>query len=108
MSNQRRVRAELRQGLTQFLMSLYRSYSTSMGHKDAVALIKDVIKEEYEYFVKETMTEDTNDHLSSTIESLANRAKTEKNAERQYEIYEDLEVLLSAKEIFKKYANGEI
>jgi len=40
MSDQRKARAELRQGLHQFLMQLYFSYTESMGKEEATKAVQ--------------------------------------------------------------------
>lgn len=39
MSTQRRLRSELKQGLHQFMMSLYNSYLQTLPHEEAVEQI---------------------------------------------------------------------
>jgi len=48
MSDQRKARAELRQGLHQFLMQLYFSYTESMGKEEATKAVQEVLTEQYQ------------------------------------------------------------
>lgn len=104
MSDQRRIRAELKQGLLQFLMTTYNSYRQSLGHEEAVQQIGICIKEQYEFFTKETMVEESAHDFSTILKSLEERAKKERDAVKQHEYYEDLEILSSAQEILSKYS----
>ena len=110
MSNQRRMRAELKQGLHQFLMTLYTSYSRTSGHEEGVSQISEALKKEYEYFTKEQL-ETANQSLSleEVIKSLDSKARKERNAVKQHEYYEELETLTSAQDILAKYqASGDL
>lgn len=103
MSEQRRLRSELRQGLHQFMMSLYHSYSQSLSHENAVEQIGECLKEEYEYFTKQQLNASKTNSLEITIESLETLARKEKNSVKQHELYEELEAVVNAQEILAKY-----
>lgn len=102
MSEQRKLRSEVKQGLHQFLMTLYHSYKKTMSHEDALQEISHCIKQEYEYFIKIPLTTQSTGDLTSSIKSLEKQAKFEKDAQRQMTLYEDLETLMSAQEILLK------
>lgn len=103
MSNQRRMRAELKQGLHQFLMSLYGSYTQSLGHEDAVQQIAACLEEEYKYFTKQAVQQEQSLDLETYIRRIEALAKKEKSPVKQHEIYEDAEALLKVQEILAKY-----
>lgn len=105
MSNQRKVRAELNQGLHQFLMTIYKSYRESLSHESAVEQIAEKLKEQYEYFTNKSLEESEEEPLSlkAHIEKLEILMRNEMDPSRQYSIHEDLEVLLEADSILKKY-----
>lgn len=105
MSEQRRMRAELRQGLHQFLMSLYKSYSQSLNHEQAVEQIKECIKEEYQYFTKQSLQdEDSSFDFNTIIRQLEKAAKKEQDAYKQMDLYTKMETLSTAQEIIQEYA----
>lgn len=107
MSEQRRLRAELRQGLHQFLMSLYKSYSNSMSHEGAVEIISACLNEEFKYFTKQHIESESNFDLSDSMKQLEQLARKEKDSVKQHELYEELETLVSAQEILAKYNTTE-
>lgn len=102
MSEQRKLRSEIKQGLHQFLMTLYHSYKKTMSHDDAIGEIKRCIEEEYEYFTKIPLQTNPSNNLTSLIKTLEKNAKYEKDPQRQMALYEDLETLMSAQEILLK------
>lgn len=104
MSDQRRVRAELTQGLHQFLMSIYHSYQETLSHEDAVNIIGEKLKEEYTFFTKEEINPKNNGvDISEFISKVNELMKEEHDPERQYQMHQDLETLLSVKDILKRY-----
>ena len=108
MSQQRRMRAELKQGLHQFLMSLYKSYSESLNHEQAVEQIGQCIKEEFEYFTKESLSEENSSFdFNTIIQQLEKLARKELDAYKQMELYTKIETLSSAQEIIQEYAAME-
>lgn len=108
MSEQRRMRAELRQGLHQFLMTLYRSYSQSLDHERAVEQIGKCIKEEFQYFTKQSLPEENSSFdFKTIIQQLEKAAKKEPDAYKQMELYTKVETLSNAQEIIQEYAAME-
>lgn len=107
MSEQRRMRAELKQGLHQFMMSLYRSYQQSLNHEESVKIISTVLEEEYEYFTKQSLQREGSLDLTTQIQEIESLARKEKDSVKQHEMYEDLEALVSAQEILAKYNSTE-
>jgi len=109
MSNQRKLRSELRQGLHQFTMSLYRSYSQSMSHEDAVEQIAACLREEIEYYTKQAVQqeEESSIQFDTVINDLLQKARAATNATRQMELYQEIETLTSAQEIIQAYATRE-
>jgi conjugal transfer/entry exclusion protein len=59
MSDVRKMRQELRQGLHQYLMQLYQSYLTTVGEEEAKKIVSEEIKSQYEFFTGETIASDT-------------------------------------------------
>lgn len=99
MSEQRKMRAELRQGLHQFLMQLYFSYTQTLNKKEAVQQIAEVLSEQYEYFIGTAMntstgTEDELTKLLSTLEKKANQAVAEYDRMNIIQQYEAVQVTL--------------
>lgn len=103
MSEQRRIRAELKQGLHQFLMTLYNSYRQTLPHEEAVEQISICLKEEIEYFTKQPLEQEKSLDLDGFIQEIEKRARAERDSVKQYELYEDVENLVHAKEILQKY-----
>lgn len=62
MSDQRRLRAEMRQGLHQFIMHMYQSYLESNSEEKAKELVAECIKEQLSFF---TSLEATPEGISS-------------------------------------------
>lgn len=109
MSDQRKMRTELKQGLHQFTMSLYHSYRQSLSHEDALKEITHCLEEEYQYFAKQPLTTPKEPllpafDLTSYIQTLEKKAKKETTPEKQYEYYDDLEVFMTAQSLLSKYA----
>lgn len=108
MSEQRRVRSELKQGLHQFLMTLYNSYLETAGHEQAVKQLAEVLSEEYTYFTKEPLATKSTSSLQSHITELEQRARRERDSSEQHTLYLDLETLVNAQEILSKYNLPEV
>lgn len=106
MSYQRKMRAELRQGLHQFMMTIYQSYQSSMSHEGAIEIISNCLKEEFQYFIKDSLKNQSFD-FNSLIEKLEGIARNERDSVKQHEIYEDLEALMNVKEVLAKYEMAE-
>lgn len=107
MSQQRKMRSELKQGLHQFLMSLYHSYLQSMSHEDALEQIATCLNEEYQYFTKKAIHQENELNLESYIKKLEKLAKTERHPDKKHEIYQDAEALLHVQDILLKYDLSE-
>ena len=104
MSEQRRLRSELKQGLHQFLMTLYNSYRQTNNHEASVEQLASCLSEEYEYFTKEKLNkENTSSNLQPLITELEQRARRERDSSEQYALYQDMETLVNAQEILSKY-----
>ncbi|MGK0536242.1 hypothetical protein [Bacillus sp. 'calajunan'] len=107
MSDQRRLRSELKQGLHQFTMTLYNSYRQTLSHDKSVEQISNCLIEEYEYLTKQVMKQEKTFNLGSLVEKVEKRAKDEKDPVKQFELYEDVESLLRAQELVTKYETGK-
>lgn len=107
MSEQRRLRSELKQGLHQFMMTLYNSYTQTLSHEESIVQISKCLVEEYEYFNKESMKKEAPLDLADQIRELETFAKTEKDPTEQHTIYEHVEILISAQEVLKQYDFSE-
>ncbi|UOE58172.1 hypothetical protein [Cytobacillus oceanisediminis] len=109
MSNQRRMRSELKQGLHQFTMTLYKSYRESLSHEDAIQEIVTCLEEEHGYFSNQSIKKEEQQSqplsMEEYIELIEKRSKAEEVPEKQYEYYNDLETLMSAQEIIRKYTS---
>jgi hypothetical protein len=108
MSDQRRMRAELKQGLHQFMMTLYQSYKKTAGHDQAVKEVASCLEEEHLYFLDAPIQQESDPPLSlaAVIAEVERKTKTEKEQNAQYVLYEDLETLLSAQAILNKYTSN--
>lgn len=108
MSEQRKMRAELKQGLHQFTMSLYQSYLQSLSHEQATELIVQCLEEEHGYYSQKPLSKPEVTlppfTLETHIQQVEQLAKKEDSPDKQFEFYNDLETLLSAKEILEKYS----
>jgi len=103
MSDQRRMRSELKQGLHQFSMTLYNSYRQTLSHEEAVKQICECLTEEYEYYSKQSMKQEDSLNFTDLIKSIEQLARKEKDSVKQHELYEEIEALVSAQEILAKY-----
>jgi len=103
MSQQRRMRAELNQGVHQFLMQLYHSYKESMGHEESVGQILEVLQSQHEYFSGETIsTGGTVDELRMMAKDFESKAKASTVYEEEMIHYEKAVALYNAIEILEK------
>ena len=104
MSEQRKMRAELRQGLHQFLMQLYLSYTQTLDKKQVIEQISGVLKEEHEYFTGQTlsMPADVGATLKEIATDYEKKARTSTSYEEQMQYSEDMESLMKAYEILAK------
>jgi hypothetical protein len=97
MSEQRKYRSELRQGLHQFLMQLYMSFSESMGQDEAKKLVLECIEEQYEYFKPESMeTTSAKDALTDKIKELTDKMETISDYDIQLYYAEKIDALNAA------------
>lgn len=105
MSNLRRTRVELSQGLHQFLMSIYQSYRSSTSSEDALGLIKDKLQEEYVFFAKESMPKDDTlyDELYLFSTKMNEVIQDETDSNEQYKMHAELESIIDALAVIKKY-----
>jgi hypothetical protein len=100
MSEQRRMRSELRQGLHQFLMQMYMSYAGSMDTQEAKDLIADCIEEQYEYFSKDALSsKGAKEALEEKIEQLTKKFSEAKDFDTQMYYSEKIDSLSAAIEI---------
>lgn len=100
MSNQRRMRAELRQGLHQFLMQLFFSYSESLGKQEAMDMILEVLDEQYTYFAGESKPKAST--LSDTARQIEAEARDCQSYDEQMRLYDYVETLVKAQEILEE------
>lgn len=100
MSEQRRLRSELRQGLHQFLMQMYASYGESNGPDLAREIIKECVEEQYKYFSNDTLHEkDAKELLKEKIEVLTKKLSEAKDFDTQIYYSEKIDTLSAAIEI---------
>jgi hypothetical protein len=103
MSNQRHMRQELRQGLHQFLMSLYLNYKQSMDADNARDTILSCIEEEYEYFAKKQMNvQDAEKSLDEAIAHIQSLIDKERDQFKAFELHQKMETLIGAQLIMKE------
>lgn len=77
LSEQRRLRAELKQGLHQYLMGMYMSYTESQGPDEAKQLVLQIIEEEYQYFSPEGIkTTSAKDVLTEKAQELTDKMES--------------------------------
>ncbi|MES9681668.1 hypothetical protein ABWK22_01885 [Gottfriedia acidiceleris] len=107
MSEQRRFRSELKQGLHQFLMTLYNSYRQTLPHEEAVEQVSTCLVEEFEYFTKQPMKQEKSLDLATLIKDVEKLARAERDSAKQFKLYEDVEALVQAKEVLEKYNTTE-
>lgn len=112
MSEQRRLRAELKQGLHQFLMTLYMSYKETASHDESLTNVREVIEEELKYFSDPSKSVNTSKEkeksLTDYILSLEKKATKEENHDIQFQLHQELETLMSAQEIINKIDQQEL
>jgi polyhydroxyalkanoate synthesis regulator phasin len=97
MSDQRKERAELKQGLHQFLMQLYVNYSQSLGRDEAKALVQECIDEEYKYFNPEGLKKNSaKEELSAKIKELTDKVDSTRDYDTQLYYAEKIDALQAA------------
>lgn len=98
MSDQRKVRAELKQGLHQFLMQLYVSYSESESINEAKELVLECIEEEYEYFNPNTTLKSSSakEELSAKIQEIVDKIDSSSDYDTQLYYAEKVDALQAA------------
>jgi uncharacterized coiled-coil DUF342 family protein len=100
LSEQRKIRSELRQGLHQFLMQMYTSYLQTNGEDEAKEIVLESIKEQYEYFAKEKLSSHTaKETLEEKVEILTEKFKSSKDFDTQMYYSEKIDSLNAAIEI---------
>jgi hypothetical protein len=100
MSEQRRYRKELRQGLHQFLMQIYMAYLESHSEAEAKELVKEVMVEQFKYFSSDDITVDqTKQTLSNKVKDLTDKMNSMKDYDGQLYYAEKIDALNGAIEI---------
>ncbi len=100
MSEQRRVRAEIKQGMHQYLMHMYMSYLQSHNEDEAKALVQEVLQEELQHFNLESVSATSaKEELLSKVSEL--KSKLEKASDYDSQMYyaEQIDALESSIEI---------
>lgn len=111
MSEQRKLRAELRQGLHQFLMQLYMSYTQTLDKKTAIEQIVEVLNEQHEYFTGQAMqlsggSEEELTKLLKTLEDKSKNALTEYDRMTVFQQYETVQETLEILKQERGNVNG--
>lgn len=100
MSEQRKVRSELRQGLHQFLMQMYMSYTETQGQDEAKKLVMEVVEEQYRYFSQNSVAESTvKEVLTNKINELTVKMESIADYDEQIYFAEKIDALQAAMEI---------
>ena len=100
MSEQRRLRSELRQGLHQFLMQMYTAYTSTMTEEEAKELIQSIIEEQYEYFSTEKIQAlSAKEALAEKVQELTDKIESVKDYDTQLYYAEKIDVLQTALEV---------
>lgn len=100
MSDQRKVRQELRQGLHQFLMQTYSSYCQSHSQEDAKALVRECIEQQYEYFAEGSIASgDAKDVLQAKVDELTKIMGEQQDYDSQLYFAEKIDTLTGAIEL---------
>lgn len=94
------MRSELRQGLHQFLMQMYASYSEGNSVEVARQIITECIEEQYKYFSEDTLHEkDAKETLQEKIEKLTEKFNEASDFDTQMYYSEKIDSLSAAIEI---------
>jgi hypothetical protein len=97
------MRQELKQGLHQFLMSLYLTYKESMDADEAKQTVLSCIEEEYEYFAKQQINAlNQTKSLEDTIAHIQTLIDQERDQTKIYEYHQQIETLIGAQMILKE------
>jgi predicted RNA-binding protein with EMAP domain len=97
MSDQRKVRAELKQGLHQFLMQLYLNYSQTHGQDEAKELVQECIDEEYKYFNPDGLkVASAKEELSAKVKELVDKIDSTDDYDTQLYYAEKVDALQAA------------
>jgi len=101
LSEQRKKRTELNQGLHQFLMSLYMSYTENMNEEDAKKLVLNAIEEQYAYFSQQSLSSSlVQEALTEKITQLKNEIDSADDYDTQMYIAEKVDALEAAMRVF--------
>jgi uncharacterized coiled-coil DUF342 family protein len=97
MSEQRKIRAELKQGLHQFLMQMYMSYTESQGQDEAKKLVCECIEEQYEYFSPDGFGKTSaKEELTAKIQELTDKMESITDYDMQLYYAEKIDSLQAA------------
>lgn len=99
MSEQRRSRQELRQGLHQFVMLMYQSYLESQTEDEAKSLVADAIKEQLRLFMGSTSSGETEELVQKKLGELDKELKGAESYDEQMYFAEKIDTLQQALEI---------
>lgn len=103
MSDQRKMRSELRQGLHQFLMQIYESYTQTLSQEDAKKVVSECIEEQYKYFFAEGLKNNSaKDALTAKLQELTNKLSESTTFDSQMYYAEKIDSLNAAIEILTK------
>lgn len=101
MSDQRKMRSELKQGLHQFLMQLYTFYSQTMSEDDAKKAVAECIQEQYQYFFPEGIDNNqTKEALTDKVKELTDKLNESRTFDSQMYYAERIDSLTAVIELF--------
>lgn len=102
MSDQRKYRSELRQGLHQFLMQLYMSYMENHSEDDAKRIISEEIERQYQYFSPEGIqVNSAEEAIKNKIAEISQVLEDTSDYDTQLYYAEKVDSLSAALEILK-------
>jgi hypothetical protein len=97
MSEQRRYRKELRQGLHQFLMQIYMAYLETHEEDKAKELVREVMIEQFTYFSSTNITvNQATETLLTKVNTLTEKMNTMKEFDSQLYYAEKIDALNEA------------
>jgi hypothetical protein len=103
MSEQRRYRAELRQGLHQFLMQMYSTYLESHSEEDAKKIVSEILAEQVTFFggVGSIDSAPLQDVIQSKIKEFDTKLRASSDYDEQMYYTDQIDVLSRAIAILK-------
>lgn len=109
MSNQRKIRADLKHGMHQYLMHAYHSYRETLSDDEAKKHVRQAIESEYAFFSDKILAFDsTLVHLTEKINILQKKLESSSHYDEQLYLSEKLDVLQKTIEVLEWMEDSDV